>query len=345
MSFSPLLPDRHPQMNFFTADIFDNLPFKDDTASMEHPIYSLSTKTNLRVLIYENNGFSIEISPSHLYGLPTIFDKDVMLYCGSLLMEQINKGIIPSRTIRFSPHDLLVSTNRQTDGDGYERLKKALKRLKGVSIVTNIKTNKRQQSSGFGLVDDYHIEKNNRNKKRMIYLEVTLSKWFYNSLISKEVLTINRKYFQLRKPLERRLYELARKHCGTQTEFKIGIAKLKKKTGSTSPLKKFRFYLRKIIETNHLPDYQLYLADNDVVHFSHTPDDNIKEMSLIDETLPTIRPETINKAREMTRNAGTGWDFYGLQAQFAKQLQNGFRPKTVDGAFTNFIKMKIKKCP
>ena len=117
----------------------------------------------------------------------------------------------------------------------------------------------------------------------MVKLEATMSDWFYNSLLGKEVLTINRKYFKLRKPLERRLYELARKHCGTQGEFKIGLEKLHKKTGSTSPLKKFRYYLRKIIKTNHLPDYQLFLADNDVVHFSYTPDDNTKARSLMDK--------------------------------------------------------------
>jgi hypothetical protein len=40
---SPLLPDRHPIQDFFICDVTDAIP-KDDMGSMEHPIFSLSTK-------------------------------------------------------------------------------------------------------------------------------------------------------------------------------------------------------------------------------------------------------------------------------------------------------------
>src|SRR5471032_2598050 len=106
-----LLPERHPHKDFFVADIFDNLPFKDDVASMEHPLFSLSKKRDFRNLEYKNGDITITIKPT-TDGLPTIFDKDVLLYCGSLLMEQVNKGIIPPKTLRISSHDLLVATNR-----------------------------------------------------------------------------------------------------------------------------------------------------------------------------------------------------------------------------------------
>ena len=75
----PLLPERHPQRDFFIADIFDSLPFKDDMATMEHPLFSLSTKPDKRALTYTQAGSTIEIQPSY-WGLPTIFDKDVLLY-------------------------------------------------------------------------------------------------------------------------------------------------------------------------------------------------------------------------------------------------------------------------
>ena len=50
---SPLLPDRHPTGDLFVCDIFDAAP-KGDMASMEHPIFSLSTKPDLRVRRYEH---------------------------------------------------------------------------------------------------------------------------------------------------------------------------------------------------------------------------------------------------------------------------------------------------
>ena len=91
----------------------------------------------------------------------------------------------------------------------------------------------------------------------MVEVEATVSDWFYNAMLGKEVLTINRDYFRLRKTLERRLYELARKHCGRQAEWAISLESLKDKCGALSPLNYFRYQIREIIKTDHLPDYQI----------------------------------------------------------------------------------------
>jgi hypothetical protein len=48
-----LFPDRHPQKDFFILDIADVVP-KDDTASMEHPLFSLATKPDMRHLFCMN---------------------------------------------------------------------------------------------------------------------------------------------------------------------------------------------------------------------------------------------------------------------------------------------------
>jgi plasmid replication initiation protein len=330
-----LLPERHPTKDFFIADIFDNLPFKDDIASMEHPIFTLSKKMDFRKLEYQYGNVCIDIAPS-TYGLPTIFDKDVLLYCGSLLMEEINKKNIPPRTLRISSHDLLIATNRPTNGRGYELLKNALDRLKGVSIKTNIKTNKREITSAFGLIDRYEIIESSRVKNRMIRLEITLSEWFYNSIIGKEVLTINPLYFRLGKALERRLYEIARKHCGQAHEWKIGLAKLKEKTGSTSTLKKFRFFIKEIEKKNHLPDYTLNLSENDNVVF--WPRKEFKDISEI----PSISQQALAKAREIVDQSSNDLDFDEIHTQFSASLLNGsFSPDNVNGAFVNFVRKKV----
>ena len=44
-----LLPIRHPQRDFIILDIADAVP-KDGTASMEHPLFSLATKPDMRHL-------------------------------------------------------------------------------------------------------------------------------------------------------------------------------------------------------------------------------------------------------------------------------------------------------
>ena len=61
----PLLPERHPNRDFFVCDILDASP-KDDLGSMEHPMFSLSTKPDHTIRRYEHNGNSIEIARSPL---------------------------------------------------------------------------------------------------------------------------------------------------------------------------------------------------------------------------------------------------------------------------------------
>ena len=81
---SHLRPDRHIQRDFFIADISDAAP-KDDTASMEHPLFALRAGDK-RIRTYERGNYKVEIQPGP-YGRATIHDKDVWIYCISQLME------------------------------------------------------------------------------------------------------------------------------------------------------------------------------------------------------------------------------------------------------------------
>lgn len=338
MQNEKLLPDRYSEGDFFVPDIFDNLAFKDDMASMEHPIFSLSTKPEVRDLHYKNGAVEISIQPT-LNGLPTIFDKDILLYCGSLIIDKINKGEQPSRTLRISIRDLIVATNRIDNGLGYERIKAAFKRLEGVSINTNIKVNKRYISEGFGLIDSWRIIESSKVKNRMVRIEVTLSQWYYNALLGNEVLTIDRQYFQLRKPLERRLYEIARKHCGKQARWKISLPALQKKTGSKSPEKKFRLFIRDIIKHNHLPQYEIYLDGDDNVHFVQKIDPEQQPVfDEMEDTLHQIRLDTLHKCREIARQSRL--DYYEIEKQFKRYINTNGIPECPNGAMVGFFKKK-----
>lgn len=340
-----LLKENRPEHDFFLADIFDSTPFKDDMASMEHPIFVLSKKKDLRCLEYKKENITVTIAPS-IYGLPNIFDKDILLYCGSLLMTEINAGRIPPRKLRISSHDLLISTNRRTDGIAYARLKEALDRLKGVSIKTNIKTGKREQTSSFGLIESYDIIESSKVKNRMVRLEITLSEWFYNSIIGKEVLTINRDYFRLGKPLERRLYQIARKHCGTTPQWEIGLVRLMEKTGSQSTLRLFRSRLKEIAADDHIPDYTLSLDESDKVTFRKKSSPIPDALPLFDSSqLSQFNGETIVRARQIVANAGTGWSFDAVVNEFASHMEKKGNPDNINGAFIGFVKQKVEKAP
>ncbi|MEO0679054.1 MAG: replication initiator protein A [Pseudomonadota bacterium] len=258
----PLLPDRHPTADFFICDVLDAIP-KDDIASMEHPIFSLSTRPDRRILTYAHGGTSVEITPS-VKGLATIHDKDVMIYCISQLIAKMNAGEPPSQTLHLKAHDLLVAVNRETSGDGYRRLREAFERLSGTRIVTNIETGGEETTTGFGLIDKWEITRKTRDG-RMVGVSVTLSDWMYRAILAKSVLTLHRDYFRLRRPLERRVYEIARKHCGHQPDWRIGLDLLLKKCGSTSPRRVFKSMIKALAEHDHLPDYTVTLEGEQVV--------------------------------------------------------------------------------
>src|SRR5271154_2722935 len=169
---SPLLPDRHPIQDFFICDVTDAIP-KDDMGSMEHPIFSLATKPDTSVREYEHNGVKIAVLPSAL-GLATIHDKDVLIYCISQLVAKMNMGAELHKTLHLKAYDLLVATNRNTDGRGYEQLVGALDRLSGTRIKTNLKTNQKIKKEGFGLIDSWKVERNPKSE-RMSEIVINLS--------------------------------------------------------------------------------------------------------------------------------------------------------------------------
>lgn len=264
-----LIRVRHPNRDFFLADLFD-YALKDDGASMEAPIFTLSTKPDLSIWQWtsKDGNKSVKVAPSVL-GRATQHDKDVLIYVVSQLTEALNRGRddAKNRTVRFTVYDFLVTTNRRTDGESYKRLHEAFERLAGTRISTDIKTGGQRTREGFGIIDRWKIIEKSQTDERMIAVEVTLSEWLYNAVSAFEVLTIHPDYFRLRKPLARRLYEIARKHCGHQTQWTISLNLLQAKAGSKSTLKEFRRAVRQIEADDSLPEYRFVVGHDDKVTF------------------------------------------------------------------------------
>ena len=328
----------HPaQGDFFVCDIFD-ASAKADIASMEHPIFSLSTKPDTRPRVYEHNGISIEIKPS-TDGLATVHDRDILIYCISHLIKAINEGREVSQTVRFQASDLLKATNRMVTGRGYALLKSAMERLSGTRISTNITTGGEEIFETFGLIERAKIVKETRDG-RMQEVEVKLSDWVFNAIKAHEVLTLSRDYFKLRKPLERRIYELARKHCGRQTEWRISLEKLQKKCGSGSSLREFRRLITSISdedeEKDHIPDYQVRFdpdADVLVVRSRGT----VMPEAKLQVNIPPLDPDVYELARE----AAPGWDVRAIEKEWRSwAIEN---PKNAEMAFLGFCRKWFEK--
>ncbi len=322
------------QQDFFLCDIFAAPP-KDDLASMEHPLFSLATRPDLNILRYAHNGAQIEITPS-VRGRATIHDKDILIYCTSQLMAAINAGRAVARTLHLTAHDLLTATNRETSGDAYARLREAFERLAGTRITTNLVQGAHEVTRGFGLIEDWEIVRRTRGG-RMVQVRVTLSEWLFQAVLAKSVLTLNRAYFTLRRPLERRLYELARKHCGRQAEWRISLELLQKKAGSASPRRVFRAMLRDIIAQGHLPDYDMVLQDD---MLSVTPQASMIEAG---PELGPLSAATLEAVRARPGVRAAGWDLYALEAEWRSIWVRSGRPRlrSPDKAFLGWVDKRL----
>lgn len=325
-----LLPDRHPQKEFFVLDIAD-VVLKDDTASMEHPLFSLATKPDMRCLEYKSGENTLKIIPSTA-GLPTIYDKDILIFCISQLMHRKNRGESIGKTVRFSARELLIATNRPIGGSSYAVLEQAFIRLRSVTFSTNIRTGEKVESRIFGLVDEGGFVRTGEGKNRLDYCELVLSDWMMRSIEAAEVVTITEDYFRLRRPLERRIYEIARKHCGSQKRWHIGLEKLQAKTGSNAPLYRFRFNLRQIIEDDHTPDYRIELDSDDRVIFRPR-----KALGQDVDNI-TIPPDAEDEARKIAREKG--WDYYTLEREWHAMTREKGKPRNAGAAFIGFCKKK-----
>ncbi len=315
--------------DLFVCDIFDALP-KDDMGSMEHPLFSLSTRPDLRVLDYAHNGVQITVTPS-VKGLATLFDKDILIYCISQLMAALNAGRTISRRLSLRAHDLLLATGRETSGDSYRRLREAFERLAGTRITTNLTAGGIEATTGFGLIESWQILRAARGG-RMVQVTVTLSEWLFRAVLAKSVLTLSRDYFRLRKPLERRVYELARKHCGRQPEWRVSVAVLHVKSGSGSPLRVFRQMLREMIAADHLPDYALAEEPGDILLVTR------RGAVLEPGEGPALKPATLDRARDLI----PGVDVHALAAEWrAVWARTGRQAlRAPDAAFLGWVRKR-----
>ncbi len=331
---------RHPQTDLFICDVVD-AALKDDIPSMENPFYALSKNPDLKPRRFESGKNWLEVTPS-VRGLATIYDKDLLIYCISQAMAKLKNNIPVERKMQINSRDFLIFTNRGTGGRDYKSIIDSLDRLAGTRVKTNIAVNNAGQCEieGFGLIDGYHILTSN-DGKAIIDFTVTISDWVFDNIRNKSVLTLHRDYFRLKKPLERRVYEVARKHCGHQETWSISLKKLKNKCGSRGSTKEFNRMIKELVKGNHLPDYSLHIDDGtrNIVFFNRG---TMKE-PVDDISTPSLKTDTYNTAREAAPN----WDVYHLEQEWHQFWINQGRPflKNPDAAFIGFCKNRHSKKP
>jgi plasmid replication initiation protein len=356
-----------PAEAFKPAEQFDlflpylaDLPLRDQREMMERPFFSLAKSKRLKPIEYRSPDGKVwvHVSANPNYGMATIWDADILIYCASVISDMKRRGVnhIP-QTLHFMPYDLLRSIGRPTTGRGYELLGQALDRLQSTTVKTNIRAENRRETT-FSWLDSWTQlidEKHDRARG----MSLTLAHWFYEGLLMDGgVLSIDRAYFDITGGRERWLYKVARKHAGGAGEagFAISLPVLFEKSGAEGQYRRFKFEMAAIAKRDALPGYGLvwetptnkqepHLRMIRRAHPMATPrprpakpmaEASAASATLTGDYFAHISPE----ARQALRTEFPGWDheqLFGLYADWVKSGPNR-APAHVELAFKGFVR-------
>lgn len=302
--------DPHPNQDLFIRDLIDFTP-RDERNLMERPFFSLSKRKRNKPIEYvsDEGDVWVKVRPHPEFGMATIWDADIMIWCISRVVHEKNQGRnLESPTLTTTPYELLKAIQRDTGGTDYRLLFDALNRLRNTSIETNLKSGNKKFAQFSWLAEfegEGNIEKP-EDMARVRSLSLTLPQWLYKAIsVSNNVLQLDREYFQLTGGLERAIYRIARKHAGAQPGgWLCRFSVLHKKTGSDSSAKKFSEMMKKVIKDDKLPRYQMTLTKTvngePAVHFV---DRDIADAARIDAEIARETENLERIAREDARAA------------------------------------------
>lgn len=361
----------HDQIDLFLPYLAD-LDLRDQREMMERPFFSLSKSKRLKPIDYTapDGKTWVHVSANPNYGMATIWDADVLIYCASVLndMKERRANEIP-RVLRVMPYDILRSIGRPVSGRSYRLLAAALDRLQSTTIKTNIRAEQRREAT-FSWLDSWSQivdEKTQRSRG----MSLALSGWFYEGvLMAGGVLSIDRAYFDITGGRERWLYRVARKHAGGAGEggFHIALPTLFEKSGAEGQYRRFKFEVAAIVRQNALPGYHLALVDavsasEPLLHMVRrgeraqvqtsgrpaartkarpaTSPGNRKAVAAPEEARGYLTDETLAHLRANYR----GWDFHALHAEFKAWVHADEEraPARYQSAFIGFVRRYHEK--
>ncbi len=266
-------PSRNQQPDLFAAN-FADIPIRDQRDTMERPFFSLAKKPRLNPIQYQVGNLWVEVSANPQFGMATIWDADILIWASTQITEALDRKLTPTRTIHFHPYKLLRSIRRTTGGADYTRLRAALERLTHTAVRTNIRAQGKQKFASFHWLESW-TETINEVSGEPTGMTITLADWLYDGVIERGgALTIHEDYFMLTGGIERWLYRVVRKHGGGQeTGWSFTMRQLHEKSGSAARLSDFAIDIRRVVQSNQLPGYELSMTRNgegdEIVHFVH----------------------------------------------------------------------------
>ncbi len=280
------------------SDVIIHKNYQFDLFTLEFPIFSLKLdKKTSEYKFVNKNGTTITV-----YNRATIKDADILLYCITKICQLIyeNKKEV-TRKITFTIYDFLKVTNKTINNKNYNQVIKSLQRLLSTKLETNKRIANLNIGASSGLIESFCYKKNEKNK-RLSKIEVVLQEWLFAEIMLKKIVTIDSDYLKL-KSFERRIYQLAKIHCYKKFNNIFNIDYFAKKVGSSSKLELFKFKIKKMQETQPLPEFLINYKEDKVWFTLRTRqekvDESNKKNTLKEITKKFIISQSTNKVNNV----------------------------------------------
>jgi plasmid replication initiation protein len=354
----------HPQTDLFIPGLSD-VQLRDQRDSMERPFFSLSKRKRLTPINYVSpDGLVyVNVTPHQKYGMPTIWDADILIGLASVLNDYKKRGKndIP-RDIELRPYEFLKLIGRDTGGENARQLHEGALRLRSVDIETNLYMPDGEKPKNFGWLSEVQVYKK-RRKAQDAGVQVTqytgfvftVSEWFYKRVLEDgALLSIDRAYFSITGGRERWLYRVVRKHAGGAGPDGISMkfTTLFQKSGAEGEYRRFKFELLKIIRRNALPGFDLLLesraGDKEpwllMVRKGPWPEPEEAEPTASFRPKPSaVIPQLTDLTLSLVRNNFPGLDVYAIKADFDAFLCDSNPPDDYQKAFFGFVKQRYRR--
>ena len=261
----PPIGDGQPDL--FVPTLYD-VGTKDSRSIMDVAVFRLSKKDRRagEVIHYTLPDGHVTVSAGPA-GMASVWDYDLVLMAVSHLTEAMNRyregrGEKPGRVFRPHVADVLKFCRRADGGKQKDDLVETCIRLNTTHVAVQRTTkgkNGRQKTvdEGESLISRYKVIKSETGKPE--YIEIELADWMYREITegkNPDVLTVHPDYFLIDPGIGRFVYRLARRAAG-KGQAKWSFQTIYERSGSTGAFKKFAFTLRKLIESNDMPEYVL----------------------------------------------------------------------------------------
>lgn len=245
------------QFELFALEILD-FSLKDEIDGMTLPIFAINPKAQKdKFYDWIRHDGKVRMRLEAPSGRPTQHDKDLVIFVVSALMNEFNSsGIVPD-AIELQTRQYLLGTDRSVGGAQYKQFGETLDRVHHLTVVVAEEDPEKgteviTKELAYFSKTEVTVRKDNGE---ILAVRVHITDWLKKQLSNKNVLTLSKEYFKLSGPLERRLYEICRKYCGSQKTWKVSLPVLHNLTGSAATYKEFKRKILGIIKENNIPDY------------------------------------------------------------------------------------------